>query len=121
MNGALHERTEHGQVIDPWLSGSGGGTIEVNQIGHRGGNHLLGGLGTLQEMSFEHGCGFGQTMGQVPGHFKLTEGQCPAMLPVQREPTEHKNSGEHSDQTAVCSAVQTRQQGGLACNASCRE
>ena len=56
-------------------------------------------------MSFEHGRGFGQTMGKLPGHLKLTEGEGPAVLPMQREPTEHKNCREDSDQASVCRAV----------------
>ena len=105
MNGALHERTEHGQVVDPWLSGSRRGTVEIHQIGHRGGHHLLGGLRTLQQMTFEHGRGFGQPMGLLPGHLKLTECEGPPMLPMQREPTEDKNCREDSNQAAVCRAV----------------
>ena len=92
------------------------GTFQIQQLfcGRR--NHRPWRLGSIEEITLQHGCGFRQSVAHSSCVLQAFKGDCPAVLPMKRETTESQHGCENTNQTAISRTMKASKQGRAACN-----
>ena len=86
------------------------GSVEMNEIGHLGGNEGRWLRGASKKMLFEDCRRLSQTMRKDAGGLQLIEGKGPAMLPMQCQASQDSHSSHDPEQGSIQHAVQSTQQ-----------